>query len=109
MIRSAAAKKAFSIPRTSSGSLEPVWLVYPERSANSTVTGRRSPSPAGAAMALVPTGLPHPPQKRSAGALAKPQVGQRNTSGPPHVEQKRREGSLSALQAGQRIGRVRER
>ena len=114
----AVAKYSLRMVRTSSGSRPSASGVDPTRSANSTVTRRRSvpwsgatgcPVPGCCAPEVVPgrscsaSGRPHSPQNLSSGAFAVPQAGQVSASRWPHSLQNLRPGSLVVPQTAQSI------
>ncbi len=94
----------------------------PTRSANSTVTRRRSAIRAGpgagagrpalavpsgevgATAGVAPSEVPHSPQKRAVGGFAVPQLGQTAASRVPHSPQNFRPSSFGEPQLGQVIG-----
>src|SRR5437660_2828512 len=91
--------------RTSSASRDSDSVVNPTRSANRTLTSRRSVAAAmglGAATAGrdsgAPRDAPHSPQKSNWGSLAAPQEGHSFASAPPHLPQNFRPGAFSVPQ-----------
>ena len=100
--------------RTASGSRPSDRVVNPTRSANSTVTSRRSAIGASyateaaeaglmtAAPGVAPTSaVPHSPQNRALGWLAAPQLAQTAASFVPHSPQNLRPASFADPQLGQ--------
>jgi hypothetical protein len=94
-----------TIERISSGSVRSESDVNPDRSANRTVTRRRSPSSALAAPdvdePLLSHGAPHDPQKRKPGGLSWPHEAHFSHSDVPQWPQKRCVASLTSAQPGQ--------
>ncbi len=103
--------------RTASASRPSAIVVNPTRSANSTVTKRRSatgaacaapmavasgvgPRDAAAAASSLMSRVPHSPQKRAWGGLVDPHVGQAAASLEPHSWQNLRPASLTVPHAG---------
>ena len=114
----ARSKYSDSSSRTTSASRPSAIVVNPTRSANSTVTKRRSATgasiPAGALPTATPASgrlaaaaasslrrrVPHSPQKRAWGGLLLPQVGHAAASLDPHSWQNLRPASLTVPHAG---------
>ena len=92
-----------SSSRTSSASRDSESGVNPTRSANSTVTSRRSAAGASRTVAAAAPSrrLPHSPQKLTSGSLAAPQAGQLRASGVPQLPQNFRPAAFSAPQFAQ--------
>src|SRR5215510_8481320 len=104
--------KAFWNDRTSSGSSRSESVVNPDRSANSTVTGRRSASCDGSADFWGVAGVsgvfglraaPQRGQNAKSGSHAKPHAAQGLGSRRPHRGQNAKPGAASVSQPGQVI------